>query len=215
MYELRNRYDDDYEWTGFLLFMYDKADNGFYVTTVYPTRVGYFNPNNPRNPSVQDMIDESFEFFMRDKESPFYGQIREFDQWGISNRIENEYYRMWSYRINSELEGGVEVGSSYGKEYVLGRYHSKEYYKLVNDNEVNKLGFFSTYNNTYGKVFLESHSYDALTLRYRFSNGWDQMQDDLRRMCMIGFILISVFYCLLLLLIYIFSYKPSMGAHTS
>lgn len=214
LYELRSRYDGDREWSGFLFYMYDKVDNGFFVTTLYPIRVGYFNPNNPRNPSVQDMIDECFEFFTRDKESPFCGQIREIDRWDISKRVNNEYYCMWSYQINSNLAGGVEAGSSYGKEIALGRHHSKEYYTLLDDNEMNKLGYFSTYNNKYGKVFLESHSYDAQTLRYQFGNGWDRMENAFRRMCIIGFIIISIFYCSFLLLMYFLVFKRSKGRPT-
>lgn len=217
MYELTPRYDGDDEYTGFLFRIYENKRDAIVIYTLYPRFVGYIkHPHDyydENKPSIQSIINDCFEFYTENEKSSYYGDIlfenaNIFNEYRLCDKIENEYYEMWSYKVHSNLVGGTERGSSIGEGNVLNISHNSSYRTPEDDSDLNKLGFFTWYNNYYARVFMEAYTIDVLSFRYRFLNyRGDPINYDFWRIIKLSVIPIVVVYLLFVFLFFIMKKK--------
>lgn len=108
-WEGTNIYDSDNKWTGWLFDIIEVTGSGFKEYQIFPRSVGYFKQENrwlyDYAPSVQTAIDEAFEFHTTNPKSSYYGKISEIDRWDVINKVENEYYQMFSYDFLKKMRG--------------------------------------------------------------------------------------------------------------
>jgi len=100
-WESTNKYDTDNKWTGWLFNIIESTGRGFKEYQIFPRSVGYFKQENrwlyDYAPSVQTAIDEAFEFHTTNPKSSYYGKISDINHWDVIDKVENEYYQMFSY----------------------------------------------------------------------------------------------------------------------
>ena len=204
MYELSPRYDGDEKYFGFMFRIYERGANSISVYTLYPRFVGI--KNNYYTTSLRSIIDDCFSYYTSNDNSPYQNDIRyadhnHFNEFELTGLIENSYYEMWSYRINSDLVGGIEQGASIGRGSRFHKeHHSSTFYTPSKSSDLNKLGFFTWWDNGYNaRVYLEAYPIDVLSLRYRFIDyRGDPMDYDIKRLLNRGGVMSSIVFLLLL-----------------
>jgi hypothetical protein len=56
-------------------------------------------------PSVQNAVDDSFEFHTSNTKSSYFGKFSNISKYDIINKVENDYYKMFSYDNLVEMRG--------------------------------------------------------------------------------------------------------------
>jgi len=211
-YEIIPRYQNDYRYTGFLFRIFEKGYDSVSECTVYPKYVGFRKQSDSWAyqwmPSVQEDIDDGFEFFTKNEKSMFYGDFRSdhISSSDIMNNVGNEYYELWSHKWHQNEDGKMDeysCGAGYNANFIdnllddfLNSGKTIRFYTPAKYEDLNELGYNTWFSNNFARVYLEANPIDALTVRYRFSRGWDihPMLRDLEKICLWGFILLTILF---------------------
>ena len=126
MYKLKPRYVSEYswnsdkKWSGWLFYGIE-SNGGQYVTQfqIYPYEVGLKKQTNSWGyyyaPSIQEAVDASFEFHTSDEKSSYINDIvrhGEIDIYSVKDRVNNEYYELWSYDNFCAIAGKKRADST-------------------------------------------------------------------------------------------------------
>ena len=188
LYKLKPKYtsdssiDTDRQWTGWLLEIVEKDGfDGFETYLVYPYKVGYRKQENSwaykYMPTIQDAIDEAFEFHTTNEKSSYTkymtrsGSIDEYD---VIKAVENEYYYCFSYDKLVEYNGkhvadSIMMWTNWEKmgadgSYRISTFTGGDYGYMYN-------GYYKVYNYTGPRTYYQ--------IKYRYY--WDPKKYDINR----------------------------------
>lgn len=203
-YEIVPRYQSDHTYTGFLFRVFENGYDYVVEYTLYPKYVGFKKQSNSWEyqwmPSIQEDVNDSFEFFTTDEKSGYYGDFwkDKISRYDIMGAVENEYYELWGYQGHSNIvDLTIQEAARLGKgDEFLGRTHQRGYHIPFEFDAMNELGYYRWFSNGYCRVYLEANPIDALTVRYRFATwtGKHPMLRDMERICLCGLIILTVLF---------------------
>lgn len=209
MYELIPKYYDDYTYTGFHFTVFENKRDHVLVYDLYPMYVGHIKQSNSYGyymiPSIQQSVDECFDFYVSDKKSQYYGNFSSNNIFStISEVVNNQYYHATIDTTKGPVfksfgpEDYEWLKNKYKGDYFLGHHHSLQQYTIGNFNEFNKLGYYTYMYNGYYKVYLLANPKYCINITYRMGRN-HPMLSDLIEFCVIGFIVISALTMILYL----------------
>lgn len=200
LYKLKPKYtsdkswDSDRQWSGWLLNVVEKVSYDCFRTyQVYPYRVGYrkqdYSWAYSYRPTIQDAIDEAFEFHTSNEKSNYVKYMtrgEDIDSYDVERAVENEYYYCFSYDELVKWRGKHEADSvmiwtnwrKYGDD--------GSYYKAEDQYE----GDYGYMYNGYYKVFNYIAPVAYYQIKYRFN--WDPKADDMRSSLIWGYSILTL-----------------------
>lgn len=209
MYELTKRYDSDINWTGWCLHVFENGGDEVSEFIVYPVNVGYIKQSDSwmynYMPSVQEAVNGAFEFYTNNAQSKYKDNLSNTPEsiFDIRNRVENEYYELFSYKEYKNSVGDKPM--PFVKEYYLGQYHNSMY--VLDTDHPYGYHFDDGYMyNGFYKVYIQKTLGRCWQIRYRF--GWDPMRSEMNRLLTRWFIILTLFFAVATILIVILK-KPS------
>ena len=195
LYDLKPRYKSEYswlsdnEWTGWL-FHGIESINGYIITEflIYPYQVGLKRQNDYYGyyfmPSIQEAIDESFEFHTTNPKSSYIKEIvsgEESSIYTLEKMVNNEYYYLWSYdnyckRLGKERADSIIRATDWSKYPVSNPRTPVEYYFVDDNNNP------SNYGGMYSGYYTVNNKYQALA-RWEVKYNWlsDRKTYDLKK----------------------------------
>lgn len=190
-------YNETYGW---LLEVIESTGTGFKQYEIFPRSVGYFKQENKwlydYAPSVQTAIDEAFEFHTTNPKSSYYGKISNIHPWNIINKVQNEYYRMFSYDYLEKHRG---------KEYVDSLFNYSPW-NLADGGFIsvgmakNQIG--DDGGAMYNGYYRVDNKYAIIAYWDIVYNVWDDPQKkDRNRIILYGLMILSIIFVLLMILL--------------
>lgn len=162
LYQLKPKYvseqswNSDSQWTGWLLYGVEYNGQTVAEFQIYPYEVGLKRQTEAwlyiYMPSIQEAVDESFEFHTNNAKSSYINNLvkhDDIDMNAVRDRVDNEYYRLWSYDDWCNWLGKSSVDSTISctnwLSYPVPTYYLPCEHYINDHNSVNCGGMYNGY----------------------------------------------------------------------
>lgn len=220
LYKLKPKYvseqswNSDNQWSGWLFYGFETA-NKMNITEfqIYPYEVGQKKQSDEWGyyfmPSIQEAVDDAFEFHTTNSKSSYINDIVRNGEIAIStlrNKVDNDYYELWSYDNMCKWQGKEYVDSiirwTDWSKYPVPHHLLPCEYSYVDGLLVRDYYCGGMYNGYY------SVRNKYVTLGYwdiKYNWYWNPKAEDLKKMRIWYFGVLSTLFmaCLIILLIII------------
>lgn len=196
-YKSENAWNNDNEWSGWLLSVIEEDAYGFSEYLVYPYQVGYKKQENSffynYEPSVQQSIDNSFEFHTENKKSSYINYIckdRKISRFEVMDSVENEYYILFSYDNYVSIFGKNATDSIISTEMF-----SKSNLTTLVKAEGRYSGYIGGMSDGYCQVYNHLEPLRYWQIIYNFRN--DPKEKDFKMITLWGTIILTLLFLIL------------------
>lgn len=195
-----SEFDRDGQWSGWLFNIIEQRGYDYIeLYQAYPIAVGYLKqPEYYYSPSVQTAINDVFELYTTSERSSYYGKFSDVSVWSIQDKVENEYYMMWSYDFVKNIHGKDYADSiaSYGPWYLNdgGNVPCTETFDFLEVGD--KLGYWGSHN---ARVYIGRAHREFWHIVYRV---WEDPQaKDRNRILLLGLIPLTTIFLVAIVLL--------------